>query len=163
MDNYSGHFEQKRTSIVWTPRFIDRVCSLRGMNKVESRVKVGINYGKSFLKVSPKTMIDYYNDFKLHQSPPSGSVWLLEGLRAAGLGIIWKEHHRGSFKIRQCSRILFNVYFLELYVRNLEFEQESAHSIAIESSHLLFKQPGARLNADPILHCFPASTNSIKA
>ncbi len=38
-------------------------------------------------------------------------------------------------------------------MRNLEFEQESAHSIAIESSHLLFKQLGARLNADLILHC----------
>ncbi len=46
-----------------------------------------------------------------------------------------------------------NVEFLELYVRNLEFEQEFADGRAIESSHLLFKQPGARLNADPILHC----------
>ncbi len=46
-----------------TALFIDRVCSLRDMNKEESKVKVGINYGKSFLKVSPKTMVDYYNDF----------------------------------------------------------------------------------------------------
>ncbi len=38
-------------------------------------------------------------------------------------------------------------------MRNLEFEQESADSRAIESSHLLFKQPGAKLNADPILPC----------
>ncbi len=38
-------------------------------------------------------------------------------------------------------------------MQNLEFEQESADGRAIESSHLLFKQPGARLNADPILHC----------
>ncbi len=49
------------------------------MNKEESRVKVGINYSKSFLKASPKTMIDYYNDFKLHQSPPSGSAFKFSG------------------------------------------------------------------------------------
>ncbi len=30
-----------------------------GMNKEESKVKVGINYGKSFLKVSPKKMVNY--------------------------------------------------------------------------------------------------------
>ncbi len=29
-----------------TAEFIDRDCSLRGMNKEESKVKVGINYGK---------------------------------------------------------------------------------------------------------------------
>ncbi len=46
-----------------TAELIDRVCSLRGMNKEESKVKVGINYGKSFLKVSPKTMVGYYDDF----------------------------------------------------------------------------------------------------
>ncbi len=80
-------------------------------------------------------------------------VWLLEGLLAAELGIIWKKHHGGLFEIRQCSRILSNVDFLELHVRHLEFEQESTDCRAIESSHLLFKQPGARLNADPILHC----------
>ncbi len=78
---------------------------------------------------------------------------MLEGLLSAELGIIWKEHHGGPFEIRKCSRILSNVDFLEFYVRNLEFEQESADGRAIESSHLLFKQPGARLNADPILHC----------
>ncbi len=69
------------------------------------------------------------------------------------LASFWKEHHGGPFDIRQCSRILFNVDSLDLYVRNLEFEQESADGRAIESSHLLFKQPGTRLNADPILHC----------
>ncbi len=36
-----------------TAEFIDRVCSLRGMNKEESKVKVGVNYGESFLKVCP--------------------------------------------------------------------------------------------------------------
>ncbi len=76
-----------------------------------------------------------------------------EGLPAAELDIIRKEHHGGWFEIRQCSRILSNVDFLELYVRNLEFEQESADGRAIESSHLLFKQPGAKLNGDRILHC----------
>ncbi len=45
------------------------------MNKEEYKVKVGIFNGKSFLKVSPKTMIDYYNDFTLHQSSPSGSAF----------------------------------------------------------------------------------------
>ncbi len=54
--------------------------------------------------------------------------------------------------MHQCSYILSNVDFLELYVQHLEFEQESASGRAIESSHL-FKQPGARLNANPILHC----------
>ncbi len=58
-----------------TTEFIDKVCSLRGMNKEESKAKVGINYGKPFLKVSSKTMVDFYNDFKLHQSSPSGSAF----------------------------------------------------------------------------------------
>ncbi len=56
---------QAKRDIYWlgTAELIDRVCSLRGMNKEESKVKVGINYGKSFLKVSSKTMVGYYNDF----------------------------------------------------------------------------------------------------
>ncbi len=36
-----------------TAEFIDRVCSLRGMNKEELKVKMGVNHGKSFLKVCP--------------------------------------------------------------------------------------------------------------
>ncbi len=76
-----------------------------------------------------------------------------KGLLAAELGINWKEYHGGPFEIRQCSRILSNVVFLDLYVRNLEFEQESADGRAIASSYLLFKQPGTRPNADPIIHC----------
>ncbi len=64
-----------------TAEFIDRVFSLRGMNKKESKVKVGINYGKSFLKVSPKTMVDYYNYFKLYQSSPSGSAFKFSGAK----------------------------------------------------------------------------------
>ncbi len=50
-------------------------------------------------------------------------------------------------------RILSNVGFFQLYVRNLGFEQKSADGRAIESNHLLFKQPVARLNASPIHHC----------
>ncbi len=75
------------------------------------------------------------------------------GLLAAEFGIIWKENYGGPFEIRQCSCIISNVDFPELYVRNLEFEQESADGRDIESSHLSLKQPGARLNADAILHC----------
>ncbi len=36
-----------------TAEFIDRVCFLRGLNKEESKVKVGVSYGESFLKVCP--------------------------------------------------------------------------------------------------------------
>ncbi len=61
-----------------TAKFIGRVCSLRGMNKEQSKAKVGIIYGKSFIKVSNKTMVDYHNDFKLHQSSPSGSAFKLQ-------------------------------------------------------------------------------------
>ncbi len=42
---------QKDIYCLDTAEFIDRVCSLRDMNKRESKVKVGINYGESFLKV----------------------------------------------------------------------------------------------------------------
>ncbi len=51
------------------------------MNKEESKVKVGINYGKLFLKLSPKTMGDYHNDFKLYQSSPSGSAFIFSGAK----------------------------------------------------------------------------------
>ncbi len=62
-------------------KFIDRICSLRGMNKEESKVKVGINYGKPFLKVSPKAMVDYYIEFNWHQSSPSGSTFKISGAK----------------------------------------------------------------------------------
>ncbi len=130
----------------------------------------------------PQSKIKVGIDFKLNQSSPSGSAKSMpfqvaethltiqeivysakineivdyiftSGLKMTNLMIIWKEHHRGPFEIRQCSRILANADFLEMYVRNLVFEQESADGRAIESSHLIFKQPGARLNADPILYC----------
>ncbi len=56
-------------------KFIERVCSLGGMNEDESKVKVGIDYGKSFLIVSPKMTVDYCNEFHLHESSPSGSAF----------------------------------------------------------------------------------------
>ncbi len=55
--------------------FIDRVCFLRGINKDKSKVKMMINYGKWFHKVSPKTTADYCNDFEMHQSSLSGSAF----------------------------------------------------------------------------------------
>ncbi len=64
-----------------TSEFIDRVCSLRCMNKEELKGKVGINYGKPFLKASPKTMVVYYNDFNLHQSSPSDSALKFSGAK----------------------------------------------------------------------------------
>ncbi len=64
-----------------TAEFNDRVCSVRGMNKDESKVKVGINYGKSFLNLSAKTMVDYLTDFKLHHSSPPGSAFKFSGAK----------------------------------------------------------------------------------
>ncbi len=61
--------------------FIDRGCSLLGMNKGESKVKMGINYGKSSLQMSPKTMVNCYNDFQLHQFSPSGSAVKFSGAK----------------------------------------------------------------------------------
>ncbi len=43
---------KKDISCLDTAEFIEMGCSLRDMNKDESKVKVGIDYGKSFLKVS---------------------------------------------------------------------------------------------------------------
>ncbi len=51
------------------------------MTKEKSKVKVGINYGKSLLKVSAKKMVGYYNDFKLHQSSPSGCAFKFFGAK----------------------------------------------------------------------------------
>ncbi len=63
-ENNSDQFEpQKNIYCLDTAEFIGSDCSLQGMNKEESKVKVEINYGKSLLKVSPKIMVDYYNDF----------------------------------------------------------------------------------------------------
>ncbi len=56
-----------------TVEFIDRVCSLRGMNKEVSKVNVGINCGKPFLNVSPTIKVDCCNGFNLHQSSLSAS------------------------------------------------------------------------------------------
>ncbi len=64
-----------------------------------------------------------------------GCFPVYEVFPAAELGAI--QHHGGWFEIRQCSHILSNVCLLELHVRHLEFEQESADGRAIESSYLL--------------------------
>ncbi len=37
------------------------------------------------------------------------------------LGISWEEYYRGSFNLRQCSRILATVGSVEVYVLQLEF------------------------------------------
>ncbi len=66
---------------LYTAEFIGMVCSLRCTNKEESKVKVEINYGKSFLKVSPKTTVGYYNDFNLHQSSPSACAFKFSGAK----------------------------------------------------------------------------------
>ncbi len=63
MENHTGKFVPKKDIYcLGTDEIIDRVCSLRGMNTDESIGKVGIDYGKWFLKVYPTTTIDYCND-----------------------------------------------------------------------------------------------------
>ncbi len=47
-----------------TSELIGRVCSLRSMNNDKSKVLVGIDYGKSFPKVSPQKTVDYGNDLE---------------------------------------------------------------------------------------------------
>ncbi len=63
-----------------TAEFIDRVCSLRGMNKGELKVQGRFNYGR-FLKASFKTMGDYYNVSSLHHSSPPGSAFKFSGAK----------------------------------------------------------------------------------
>ncbi len=60
----------------------------------------------------------------------------VEGLLAAELGILRKEYHGGSFEGRQCSRIVFNVDFLESHMRQLEFEQDPAEPMSQASYRL---------------------------
>ncbi len=64
-----------------TTEFIDRVCSLRGMNSERSTVKVGIDYGKSTLKVSLTITDDYYSGFESRQFSPSVSAFKLSGAK----------------------------------------------------------------------------------
>ncbi len=97
-----------------TAEFIDRACSLRDMNKEESKAKVGINYGKSFLKVSPKTMFYYYNDFKLHQSSPSGSVCKFSGAKRMLLQA--PETHLNRQEIAYLAKINEILYFISIGV-----------------------------------------------
>ncbi len=94
-----------------TAESIGRVCSLRGMSKEESKVKMGINYGNSFLKVPPKTMVDYYNDFKLHQSSPSGSAFKFSGAKRMLLQAP-KAHlnHQEIVYLAKINKILDNIF-----------------------------------------------------
>ncbi len=73
------------------------------MNKEESKVKVGINYGKLFLKVSPKTMVDCYNDFRLHQYSPSGSAFKFS--RAKRMLLLAPETHLNRHEIVYLAKI----------------------------------------------------------
>ncbi len=76
MENHNCQFvPKKEIYCLDTAEFIDRIYSLWGMSKEELKVKVEINYGKLFLKMSPKTTVDHSNDLKLHQSPLSGSAF----------------------------------------------------------------------------------------
>ncbi len=78
---------------------------------------------------------------------------VVKGLLVPELRILWKEYNGGAHEGYQCSRILSDVDSVEPHVRQLEFEQESAHISALESSQISPDQLGARLNAGPILHC----------
>ncbi len=49
MENHHGQSVPKTVIFCLdTFNFIDRVCSLRGMNKDDSKIKVGMDYGQSF-------------------------------------------------------------------------------------------------------------------
>ncbi len=50
-----------------TAELIDRFCSLRGMSKDWWKIKVRIDYGKLFLKVSLTMTGEYCNDFESRQ------------------------------------------------------------------------------------------------
>ncbi len=158
---------KKDTYCLNTAEFIDRVCPLRRMNKEGLKVKLGINYGKLFLKVSPKTMVDYYNDFNLHQSSPSGYAFKFSGAKRMLLQA--PETHRrlciqqrstrfwttGGLKMPNLMTNISsraNTHPYAYYIS--EFEQESADDRVIQSSHLLFKQPGARCQCLRCLHEF---------
>ncbi len=72
VENHRGQLVSKTVIYcLGTTEFIDRVCSLRGMNKERSKVKVGIDYGKSTLKVSLTITDDYYSGFDSRQFSPS--------------------------------------------------------------------------------------------
>ncbi len=87
------------------------------MNKEESKFKVEINYGKSFLKVSPKTMVDYFNGFKLHQSSPSGSAFNFAGVKRVLLQV--PQIHLNRQEIAKIIEIVDNVFTGSLKIPNL--------------------------------------------
>ncbi len=66
MENH--HVRLVPTAVIYsldTADFIYRVCSPRGMNKRESKLKVGVDYAESFLKVSLTITDDFCNNFEL--------------------------------------------------------------------------------------------------
>ncbi len=76
MENHHGQLVPKIVIYCLdTADCIDRVRPLRGINKDESKIKVGIDYGKSFLKVALTITNDYCNNFESRQSSPSGSAF----------------------------------------------------------------------------------------
>ncbi len=73
-----------------TAELIDRFCSLRDMNKVGSKMKVRIDYGKVFLKVSLTKTGEYCNDFESRQSSLWGSALKLSGAKRTILLAVWR-------------------------------------------------------------------------
>ncbi len=77
MENHSSQFEPKMSYIVWT-----QLNSLPGheQGRVESQSAGQLRWIVP-QGVSPKTIFDFYNDFKLHQSSPSGSDFKFFGAK----------------------------------------------------------------------------------
>ncbi len=59
------------------------------------------------------------------------------------------EHHRGPLEIRQFSRILCNVDFLDWQVWHFEFEQESTDSRAIGVKQPIIQAAGSKAHYRP--------------
>ncbi len=132
-----------------TAEFIDRVCSLRGINKEESKVKVGLNCGKSFLKVSPKTMVDYYNNFKLHQFSPSGSTFKFFGAKRMLLHT--PETHLTHQDIMHLAKI--NEILDYIFTGGLEMPTPMTGISSHESTHQYAYYISPSKSWDPPLRC----------
>ncbi len=61
MENHSGQFKPKGHLLFGHDRIHWQGLLPTGHEQGRVKRQRGINYGKSFLKVSPKTMVDYYN------------------------------------------------------------------------------------------------------
>ncbi len=68
---------------------INRFCALRGMNKDGSKMKVRIDYGKLFLKVSLTMTGEYCTEFESRQSSMSGSAFKVPGAKRTMLLALW--------------------------------------------------------------------------